>query len=143
MANEESEKAEQGAQSNDLLAQHRELHSLISKLEKHLASPPSEQPTRRAELSALLLRLLRAVELHFEAESESLRSDFDDDPQLRAVFQELDRDHPALLDGFRAALTALQRQVPLPDATLLIRQAIAAFRKHEAEEEVLFSPRAQ
>ncbi len=124
-----------------LLSTLARIDMLVSPARSHahdLADPAHPTDSTRSELVGLMHDLIRGLQVHFQAERESLDSDFDDAPALRAAFLNLDEDHPRILDAFHTALDALEDKVTWGRALSLTRGAVAALLEHEAREEALF-----
>lgn len=145
-----------GGRVQALLIQHRELLSTIARIETVLwpsnattadqttavrtaPDPTTADESVRSALAGLLRSLVRALELHFDAERESLASDFDDAPDMRAAFLKLDEDHPRILASVKGALELIEAGEQWGNAVSLIRGAISDFREHEAREDALFA----
>ena len=145
-----------GGPVHALLIQHRELLSIIERIESLLWSSDvttAEQTTNAdarttpdpttkdesSELGGLLRSFVRALEIHFDAERESLENDFDDAPEMRAAFLKLDEDHPRILARVKRALELLEAGEQWGDMASLIRTAVSDFREHEAREDALFT----
>lgn len=147
-----------GGPVHALLIQHRELLSIIERIESLLWSsdvttaeqttnadarttpdPTTKDESSRNEIGGLLRSLVRALEIHFDAERESLETDFDDAPEMRAAFLKLDEDHPRILARVKRALELLEAGEQWGDMASLIRTAVSDFREHEAREDALFT----
>jgi hypothetical protein len=127
--------------ASSLLEKHHGLLVLIDHLEgslSQLARNPAQPAELRGRVLSILLQLNTELADHFETESRSLEEDFDDAPDLREAFRNLDREHPVILNEFGEAVGDLGRAVPLQEIVPTLRSAIARFRAHEAREELLF-----
>lgn len=139
MGGERNEEVDVSLSGAALLAQHEELLSIIEQMEQFLvAGMVAHHGPEHAQVVSLLGRLIGELETHFEAERRSLERDFEDDPEMRAVFQALDAEHPDLLQRFLEARRALELQVDLGEVSRLIGAAIERFRDHEAREDAYF-----
>lgn len=120
-----------------LLTQHRELLALLERIEA-LCRGELLEPSR-SQLKIALQNLIEALVAHLQAEHDSIDRDFEDVPELRAAFIELDKDHPNLLAGFTEALATLRSGQPAEVVRERVERAIVAFRGHEESEDALFA----
>lgn len=126
------------------LEKHREIVAVIEQLDDSLAGIRRLEQTSeglRVQLVSKIRRLTRDLESYFEAEQNSLKDDFDDDPELRSALRDLDRDHPKILSGFQSAIEILEGPFPTWEVVSTARGAIEMFRRHEENEAALFGTR--
>lgn len=125
---------------SEMLAQHEELLLLIDEIEGALSvALTDDSEALRAQLARRLTLLIGLLKTHFAAEGKSLESDFEDAPELRAVFRILDSEHPQLLKHFHNALGAIDQNRNIEEAAQLVQTSIDLFRDHEAREDALFA----
>ena len=138
-----------------LILQHRALvrglDAIDGQIQSHRDAVLSE-----AEATARLLPMLRtftrALPAHFAAESRStavIVRESSDDVELGRQLERLDAEHPCLLALFEAAVAELTERsggssgaagTVLFDSVLAeLALAVEAFRRHEAEEDALFT----
>lgn len=142
-----------GFKGLSLILQHRALTERLDAIERAISAcqcADAEDPTTASQLLPLLRGFAQALPSHFAAESSSkaalLRES--SDTEFAQALEQLDREHPHLLQIFEGAVDQLTTCVDsarpsshasFEHAMTDLLTAIGEFRSHEAREDALFA----